>query len=125
MQGRTQAGGEISRAVPPALRRGPALFSTTTSQHGESSETALSQGRRIRLIFRRSFLQQAGQPLTSCAVSAHHNLSGGYLRPIDLFVRPVVLTQRRAFQRYAGEETARAGVREDFGVHVGIGGSHS
>src|SRR5579863_4793812 len=40
-----------------------------------------------------------------------------YVAPVQIAVVAMVWTQRRALQRYTGEDAMRTGIREDLGAH--------
>ena len=95
------------------------------ARHSPSAETQLFfQGYGIGLILRRLLIQQgdefapgSGNPNFAFA----DNLLGAEASAIELFVRTAVRPERRALERDAGEQSARARIREDLCLHDDVG----
>jgi hypothetical protein len=77
-----------------------------------------------RCIPRRILLQDAHQTEPGRRyryVFTQHDILGCDFATIDLFVRLVIGAKRRALERYASKQAARAGITEDLRPQVGIG----
>jgi hypothetical protein len=77
-----------------------------------------------RCVPRRILLQDAHQTEPGRRyrdVFTQHDIPGCDFATIDPFVRFVIGAKRRALERYAGKQAARAGVTENLRPEVGIG----